>query len=116
MFNGPIAKFYANNALFLNNIYMPTIVFDVSVYAQLIYRRFILPVFKTNVFSLALNDLINYLGVRNKDKSHVKIRVKNALEELKTTELIKEYKIVTPKRNRTDWTIIQIVRRSGSKK
>ena len=91
-------------------------IFDRSAYAQLIYRRFILPVFKTNIFSLALNDLINYLGTRNKDKSHVKIRVMNALEELKTNELIKEYKLVTPKRNRTDWTIIQIVRRSGSKK
>ena len=116
MFKSPIAKFYANNVMFLNNIYMPTMIFDRSAYAQLIYRRFILPVFKTNIFSLALNDLINYLGTRNKDKSHVKIRVMNALEELKTNELIKEYKLVTPKRNRTDWTIIQIVRRSGSKK
>lgn len=116
MFNSPIAKCFANNALFLNNIYMPIVVFDLSTYAQLIYRRFVLPVFKTNVFSLALNDLINYLGIRNKDKSHVKIRVMNALEELKTSELIKEYKSVTPKRNRTDWTTIQIVKHSGSKK
>ena len=116
MFKGPIAKFFANNALFLNNIYMPIVVFGLSAYAQLIYRRFVLPVFKTNVFSLALNDIINYLGIRNKDKSHVKIRVMNALEELKTKELIKEYKINTPKRNRSDWTTIQIVRHSGSKK
>ena len=115
-FNGLISKFFANNVLFLNNQYMPIKAYDLSAYAQLIYRRFVRTVRSAQVFNVTFTDVYQYLGIRNGDRSHVKIRIKDAFAELADAGLIGGFKADAVKKYRSDWTTFQITRHTGSEK
>ena len=95
-FNNPLAKLFAHNLLFLNLIYVPFEVLELSRDAQLIYRRFILPVksvtnTKITHFKKSFEQIVGYLNISTNDTSRCKKRLNGALEELKSKGFISDF-------------------------